>query len=272
MSVLAVRTVEKPWGRDHLPPPFAVPYGKRIGEIWFEPTEAVFSLLVKYIFTSEKLSVQVHPDDAQAKALGEYGAGEGFGGKEECWLVIDAEPGATLGIGFRKPLEADAMRAAALDGSIEDLLVWHPVSAGDFFYIPAGTVHAIGAGVSLIEIQQNSDITYRLYDYGRPRPLHLDKGLAVAKGEPYDAALHRHLPDTGTLELARGPYFIAHRVEGVPDAGLLAEYAGPMLVLPRRGVVELAGHVLRPGDCGAAPSASAIAFAPNGQTILVRAA
>lgn len=267
MSVLPVRTVEKPWGRDHLPPPFAPPLGKRIGEIWFEPNADVSSLLVKYIFTSEKLSVQVHPDDAQAQALGEYDTG-----KEECWLVIDAEPGATLGIGFHEALGAEAMHAAALDGSIEDLLVWHPVQAGDFFYIPAGTVHAIGAGVSLIEIQQNSDITYRLYDYGRPRPLHLDKGIAVARGEPYAPALHRHLPPTGTLELARGPYFTAHRVEGVPDAALLAEYAGPTLVLPRRGELELAEHVLRPGDCAAAPSASAITFSPESQSILVRAA
>ncbi len=267
MSALAVRTVEKPWGRDQLPAPFVAPYGKRIGEIWFEPVEEVYSLLVKYIFTSEKLSVQAHPDDAQAKALGEYDTG-----KEECWLVIDAEPGAALGIGFREAVSTEAMRAAALDGSIEDLLVWHLVQAGDFFYIPAGTVHAIGAGVSLIEIQQNSDITYRLYDYGRPRPLHLDKGMAVAKGEPYAPALHRHLAPTGTVELARGPYFTAHRVEGVPDAALLAEYDGPMLVLPRRGEVELAGDVLRPGECAAAPSAAAITFAPESQSILVRAA
>lgn len=267
MSALAVRTVEKPWGRDQLPAPFAAPFGKRIGEIWFEPTEDVHSLLVKYIFTSEKLSVQVHPDDAQAKALGESDTG-----KEECWLVIDAEPGATLGIGFKAPISADAMRAAALDGSIEDLLVWYPVQAGDFFYIPSGTVHAIGAGVSLIEIQQNSDITYRLYDYGRPRPLHLEKGIMVARGEAYSPALHRHLPPTGTVGLARGPYFTAHRVEGAPDSALLAEYDGPTLVLPRRGEIELGGDVLRPGECAAAPAASAIAFSPESQSILVRAA
>lgn len=272
MSALSVRTVEKPWGRDQLPPPFVAPYGKRIGEIWFEPTIDVHSLLVKYIFTSENLSVQVHPNDAQAAELGEYGASDGFGGKEECWLVIDAEPGATLGIGFKAPITPEVMRAAALDGSIEDLLDWHPVRAGDFFYIPAGTVHAIGAGVSLIEIQQNSDITYRLYDYGRPRPLHLDKGIAVARGEPYDDALHRHLEPTGTVELARGPYFTAHRVEGTPDAELLAEYAGPMLVIPRRGEVELNGDVIFPGECVAAPDVSAVMFGPGSQSIIVRAA
>jgi mannose-6-phosphate isomerase len=92
-------------------------------------------------------------------------------GKEECWLVIAAEPDAKLGIGFDQALSAEAMRKAALDGSIENLLTWHPARPGDFFYIPAGTVHAIGAGIGLIEVQQNSDITYRLYDYGRPREL-----------------------------------------------------------------------------------------------------
>jgi mannose-6-phosphate isomerase len=267
MSALSVRTVEKPWGRDILPAPFAAPYGKRIGEIWFEPVEAVSSLLVKYIFTSEPLSVQVHPDDAQAAAMGEDDTG-----KEECWLVIDAEPGAVLGIGFKAPIGPDAMRAAALDGSIEGLLDWHAVRTGDFFYIPAGTVHAIGAGVSLIEIQQNSDITYRLYDYGRPRPLRLDKGIAVARGEPYDPALHRHLEPTGTVELARGRYFTAHRIDGAPDAALAAEYAGPLLVIPRRGEVELAGDVLRPGECAAAPDVAAITFAANSQSILARSA
>jgi mannose-6-phosphate isomerase len=106
------------------------------------------------------------------------------------------------------------MRRAALDGSIEDMLVWHPVKAGDFFYIPANTVHAIGGGCSIIEIQQNSDITYRLYDYGRPRELHLDESIAVAKGEPYGARLYRHVP-AGDVPLVRGPYFQLDQVEGL---------------------------------------------------------
>ena len=178
---LPVRMVERPWGRTALPAPFAAPAGQRIGEVWFEPPALLDDLLVKYIFTSEALSVQVHPDDAQAPA--------GHRGKDECWLVLTAEPGARLGIGFDQVLSADAMRAAALDGSIERLLTWHRVQSGDFFYIPAGTVHAIGAGIGLIEVQQNSDITYRLYDYGRPRELHLDDGVAVSRLTPYDRAL-----------------------------------------------------------------------------------
>lgn len=271
MSKLPIRTVEKPWGKDVLPAPFVAPEGQRIGEIWFEPPADVPSLLVKYIFTSEKLSVQVHPSDEQAAASGETEA-TGYGGKEECWLVIDAEPGATLGVGFTGPVDAETMRAAALDGSIEDMLVWHPVKPGDFFYIPANTVHAIGAGVSLIEIQQNSDITYRLYDYGRPRELHLDKGIAVSKGEKLDPALRKHIPAHGTVELASGKYFTAHRVEGLPDDALRAAYAGPLLVIPREGEVRLGDDVLRPGDCASASGLDALTLPADGQYILVRAA
>lgn len=267
VKALPTRTVEKPWGRDALPAPFSAPVGKRIGEIWFEPPPQLSSLLVKYIFTSEKLSVQVHPNDAQAKA-----AGEADSGKEECWLVIGAEEGAVLGVGFREPVDAETMRRAALDGSIEDLLAWHPVRAGDFFYIPAGTVHAIGAGVSLIEIQQNSDITYRLYDYGRPRELHLDAGIAVARGEAHDPALRRHLPLAGTIELARGRYFTAHRVDGAADADIFAEYDRPLLVIPRKGTARVGGAALTPGECAYAASLREVQLDPEGRAILVHPA
>ena len=106
--LLPTRTVEKPWGRATLPAPFASNPGQTIGEIWFEPPADLPQLLVKYIFTSDKLSVQVHPSDKQTEA-----AGLGRQGKEECWLVIDAEPGAKLGIGFDQPLSAEAMRFEA---------------------------------------------------------------------------------------------------------------------------------------------------------------
>ncbi len=268
-GALPTRTVEKPWGREILPPPFSAPADKRIGEIWFEPPPELPSLLVKYIFTSEKLSVQVHPNDEQARAAGHDDLGGG-GGKEECWLVIDAEPGATLGVGFREALSQDQIRAAALDGSIEDLLVWHPVKAGDFFYIPANTVHAIGAGISLIEVQQNADITYRLYDYGRPRELHLDAGVAVAKGELHDPALRFHVPDSGSVKLAEGRYFTLHRLEGTPDASLRADYAGPLLVVPRTGEVRIAGEALGPGSCGWAAGIDEVKFPSDGQCLIAR--
>lgn len=266
MIRLATRAVAKPWGRTTLPAPFVAPAGERIGEIWFEPPAACPDVLIKYIFTSEKLSVQVHPDDAQAA-----GAGLGSAGKEECWLVIAAEPGANLGVGFNHAVDPATLRAAALDGSIEQLMTWYPVAPGDFFFIPAGTVHAIGAGVSLIEIQQNTDITWRLYDYGRPRELHLDAGIAVTRGVPHDPALRRHVPATGTVELVEAAHFRAHRIDGLPDADLAARYAGPVLVLPRTGVVSIGGEELEPGTCGLAQGLGAVRFAADGQAIVVAA-
>lgn len=266
MTILPTREVEKVWGRDTLPPPFAAPKHARIGEIWFEPPAQLDQLLVKYIFTSEKLSIQTHPDDDQAEAMG-----KGRQGKSECWYVIDADPGATLGVGFTRPIGSDDMRAAALDGSIEDLLVWHEVKAGDFFYIPANTVHAIGPGVSLIEVQQNSDITYRLYDYGRPRELHLDEGMAVAKGEPYDPALRQHVPERGSLRLVDGPYFLLDRVDGVPDASIAADYTGPLLVIPRDKQVSVDGVQVSPGQCALAASIESVGFPADGRCLIARA-
>jgi mannose-6-phosphate isomerase len=142
------------------------------------------------------------------------------------------------------------MRRAALDGSIERLLTWHPVRAGDFFYIPAGTVHAIGAGVSLIEVQQNSDVTYRLFDYGRPRELHLEEGLKVAKGEPYADDLHRNLPDDADSTLVDGPLFRLDQVCGPPSAAIGSAYGErPLLVIPRSGTVRIGEVEAAPGEC-----------------------
>ncbi len=246
----------RPWGRAELPPPFIAPAGEVIGEVCFTPPPSLDSLLVKYIFTSAPLSVQVHPSDADAQVRG-----LGPRGKEECWLVIAAEPGARLGIGFTEDLSAEAMRAAALDGSIEQLLEWHPVAAGDFFYIPAGTVHAIGAGVSLIEVQQNADITWRLYDYGRPRELHLGDGIAVARGTAHDPALRRHVPERGSLNLVDGPHFRLDRLDGAPDAGVANAYAGPLLVIPLDASVLVDGEPVAPGECAAAPALDAVEWA-----------
>lgn len=177
---LVAHAVEKPWGRTDIPSHVAANDGSRIGEVWFSPEQGIdLPLLVKYIFTSEKLSVQAHPNDEQAR---QYGLA---GGKSECWYVLDAAPDARLGIGLCQDLTAEELRAAALDGSIESLMEWKPVQPGSFYLIPAGTVHAIGGGVALVEIQQNNDVTYRLYDYGRPRELHLDQGVAVSVAEPY---------------------------------------------------------------------------------------
>jgi mannose-6-phosphate isomerase len=195
------RYVEKPWGRTELPPMFDAPQGERVGEVWFTDGRADLPLLAKYIFTSERLSIQVHPDDDQARARGLDR------GKTECWYILEAEAGATLGLGLKHAVSADELRHAALDGSIEHLMDWRPVRAGDFFFVPAGTVHAIGAGISLLEFQQNSDVTYRLYDYGRPRELHLDDGMTVARPERYPEALVQHLSGDEERTLVDGPHF-----------------------------------------------------------------
>ena len=262
-AALPTRMVAKPWGCDVLPAPFVAPPGQRIGEVWFEPPAALDSLLVKHIFTSEALSVQVHPSDVQTQA-----DGLGCRGKEECWLVTAAEPGAKLGIGFVRPLDQAEMRAAALDGSIEHLLEWHSVQPGDFFYIPANTVHAIGAGVALVEVQQNSDITYRLYDYGRPRELHLEQGLAVARAEPYDPALRKKLPTKGAAALVEGPYFRLDRLDGDPSPEVSARYTGPVLVIPLDSAVVIDGDTVEPGQCALAPSLQAVS--PSGRCLIAQ--
>lgn len=261
-AVLPSREVEKPWGRDTLPAPFVAPAGRRIGEVWFEPPAELPQLLVKYIFTSERLSVQVHPSNAQLPGHG----------KEECWLILDAQPGARLGIGFVEEIAAGAMRAAAIDGSIERKLAWHSVSAGDFFYIPANTVHAIGAGISLLEVQQNSDITYRLYDYGRPRELHVEHAVAVALGAPYDrASWHRRIGSSETATLVDGPLFRLDQVEGAPPEALRARYAaGPLLVIPREGPVHVGGREVTAGGCALADCLAEVEFARYGVCLLAQ--
>lgn len=260
---IETKSVEKVWGRRDLPLPFRSPGEEPIGEIWFEPPPELSQVLVKYLFTSEKLSVQVHPSDAQAP--------DGSRGKEECWLVLDAEPGATLAIGFRQSLSAEAMREAALDGSIEGLLEWHPVKAGDFFYLPAGTVHAIGPGLTLVEVQQNSDITYRLYDYGRPRELHLDEGLAVADRSVYPPHWHRWVGETASETLVDGPFFRFSQSSGPPEESVRAIHAGAVLVLPLDGSVTIEGKPIAPGECGFAPAVDRVDFSAAKRTLLVSA-
>lgn len=258
---LAARIVAKVWGRRELPPPFTVKGEEPVGEIWFDPPPELSQLLVKYLFTSEKLSVQVHPSDANAPASAR--------GKDECWLVLDAEPGATLGLGFKKEIGRDRMRAAALDGSIEDALEWHSAKAGDFFYVPAGTVHAIGPGLTLIEVQRNSDITYRLYDYGRSRELHLEQALAVATRAPYPRVRRQTIAEAASRTLVDGPYFRLSQCAGSPDAGMCALHGGPLLALPLHGEIAIEGERIAAGECGFAQDVGAVDFRRAGRTLLV---
>lgn len=258
------RYVEKPWGLAALPPMFDPPAGKKIGEVWFTGGGDL-PLLLKNLFTSERLSVQVHPDDGYARAHGHPH------GKTECWYVLGAQPDSTIALGLLHPVSKDELRAAALDGSIEQLMDWKPVRTGDFFFVPPGTIHAIGSGISLLEFQQNIDLTYRLYDYGRPRELHLDAGVAVAHGEPYGKQWSRHLPARGEVRLVDGPHFRLIRLDGPPSAAARESYAGkPLLVIPVDATVELGEETLEPGACGMARDIAELAMPAVGRALIAQ--
>jgi mannose-6-phosphate isomerase len=160
---LQQRVVERPWG----------------GEVWFTAEEEL-PLLVKFIYTHQALSFQVHPGD-------EYAADHHRSrGKTEMWYIVSAAPGAKIALGFRDTITRDMLREAAMSGEIEQYLNWVSPRTGDAFFTPAGAVHAIGGGIELWEIQENSDITYRLFDYGRGRELHLEHALQVTNTERSD--------------------------------------------------------------------------------------
>lgn len=233
--------VEKPWGRTDIPQAFGDMGGKRIGEIWYESDgPEQLPILVKWLFTSEKLSIQVHPNDSQARERGRPS------GKEECWYIVDAAPGATLGIGTTRPLDAEELRAASLSGVIEELMDWKPVTAGDYFYIPAGTVHAIGAGITLVEVQQHADITYRLFDYGRPRELHLDDGVAVSEARAYQD--RRSGNCSNDVQLVDGPHFNLWKVSSGEEFDALRKDS-QIWIIPVSGNISVGAVRGSVGDC-----------------------
>jgi len=248
---LRSRAVERIWGRRDLAGPFAPPADAAdlpIGEIWFEDgADARGELLVKYLFTTERLSIQVHPDDGAARARGHPR------GKDEAWHVLCAEPGAVIGLGLTREVSSEELRRAALDGSIERLLDWRPVRAGETFYSPAGTVHAIGAGLSLIEIQQNLDLTYRLYDYGRPRELHLDDAVAVAVPRPWSPSFAPRDIAPGRTILAAGGAFVLERW----TAG--GEVIGEAMIMPIASGGAIGGEALEAGTVWRVDGRTAIA-------------
>ncbi len=234
LQQLKPRFLEKIWGSERLEPWFNS-HGKKIGEVWFEGPE--LPLLVKFLFTTEKLSVQVHPDDTHAAKHHQSR------GKTEMWHVLAAEPGASIAAGFREPLSEDRLRDAALSGEIEGLLAWHQASPGDTFFIPAGTVHAIGGGLVLCEIQQYSDITYRLYDYGRPRELHIEQSLAVSRRGPHAARV-----ETVSEELISCAHFTVGRREITGHSEFAAPRHRFALLIVVAGSGELDGTRVNTGQ------------------------
>jgi mannose-6-phosphate isomerase len=163
-----------------------------------------FPLLVKVLFPKEKLSVQVHPDDAMAQKYGEPR------GKTECWYALDAQPEAKVALGILPGVAVEQVRGAILDSTLEELVDWLPVEKQDMIFVDAGTVHAIGPGVVLLETQQNSDLTYRMYDYGRPRELHVDLSLEAMRMKTR-AGKVAPVPENAHTKLIDVPYFCVDR-------------------------------------------------------------
>lgn len=210
-------------------------------------------VLVKFIDARENLSVQVHPDDAYAQR--EEG---GQAGKTEMWYVVDAEPGAHLVFGLNRKTSEKEMRRSLAAGTVERYLCYVPVHRDDVFFIPAGTIHAIGQGALIAEIQQNSNLTYRLYDYGRqgkdgrPRELHIDKALAVAdlsgsQTPRQPMRVLRYRPGFARESLSRCPYFQVDRCLLNSDGialGALPESFQVLLCLSGAGQVREGAEVL----------------------------
>jgi mannose-6-phosphate isomerase len=159
--------------------------------------------------------------------------------------VLAAEPGATIGLGLKAPTDAAVLRAAALDGSIIDMMIWHPCAPGDVFYTPAGTIHAIGAGVTLFEVQQNLDLTFRLFDYGRDRELHLDAALAVADLSGWAPPAALASPGPGRELLVEGQGFVLERLR-LSGSGTLA--GRPAWAAIIAGEARFGGQAARAGE------------------------
>jgi mannose-6-phosphate isomerase len=172
-----------------------------------------FPLLLKFLFPHEKLSVQVHPDDAQARRVNQPW------GKTECWYVAHAKPGAQIALGLKPGVTVAQLEQAIHEKRAEELLNWLNVYTGDMIYVSGGTVHTLGPGSVIVETQQQSDTTYRLYDYGRPRELHLKEGLAAVKLQVASGKVLRPAPvqidGSGNRQasLVTAPYFVVDMFE-----------------------------------------------------------
>jgi mannose-6-phosphate isomerase len=210
------RAVRKPWGSTDLVPWSEIQSdGAAVGELWFQRPDAeapASALLLKLLLTREPLSIQVHPDDAFARSIGLAN------GKTEAWYILSATPEAQVAVGLKRQVTAAQLRASIEDGSITELIRWQGVKKDDVVYVPAGTIHAIGAGLVLAEIQQNSDTTFRLFDHGRQREIHAGNAVAAARPGPAACqAVPQRLTDARSL-LVTSPYFVLERIDLPPNS------------------------------------------------------
>ncbi len=283
---------ERPWGRPNLRPWYPeTGTTELVGEAWLSGPECVidsgehtgrtlgeigqdfqrqlggtlekgeFPLLVKMLFPQEKLSVQVHPNDEQARAAGLPR------GKTECWYVVEAEPGATIALGLRSGVSVEDIRAGVANGTVEDLLEMLPVAEGDMIFVDAGTVHAIGKGVVLLEVQQSSDVTYRLFDYGRGRELHLEQGLAVLNTSTEAGKVESRLMD-GFGRLIEGKYFVIDRFDLQPGSAIEMSMDGTGCVVGLTGKAAVNEVLFEAGQAVIVPDGSVTLSSATGASFL----
>jgi mannose-6-phosphate isomerase len=241
-----------------------------------------FPVLVKFIFPQEKLSIQVHPDDAFASQHEQAAGGRG---KTEMWHIVWAQPEAELLIGLKHGVTKSQFVEAVHNGSVEDLLVHHSVRPGDTFFVPAGTQHAIGPGVIVCEIQEYSDLTYRVYDYdrvdssGKPRELHLDKALQVTRFSERQGGkippLALHSPDANKHLLVACDFFSTERWDCHKTTPIESEPAQFQLLVILQGSGQLIDSDFAAqyavGECWFLPaSLPTILLQPDGSTSLLR--
>jgi mannose-6-phosphate isomerase len=207
----SVEVARKPWGVAELHPWSGIDVsGEPVGELWFQRADKnapLPALLLKLLFTSEPLSIQVHPNDEFARSIGLPN------GKTEAWYILAAIPGARIALGLKRHLTPQELRASISDGSIAALTQWRPAAKGDIIFVPAGTIHAICAGIVLAEIQQRSDTTFRLFDYGRQRELHEESAVAVSDPGPVQIQPGTRRLTAARTELIASPHFVIERID-----------------------------------------------------------
>lgn len=273
----------RPWGTHDLSPVYPKTFDEKIGESWLTgdhckvqngplaerslgdlaseyerelvgeaPADQFrFPLLAKFLFPHEKLSVQVHPDDEDARSIGQPW------GKTECWYVVHAEPKAQIGLGLQPGVTRAQFQRSIEENRAEELLNWINVRAGDMFYVAGGTVHTLGPGSIIVETQQQSDTTFRLYDYGRPRELHLQDGLRaikenVASGRVKPQAFEKFGHNGNRRRsLVSAPYFVVEQFDLSASNQFEMDRNGKTSV---QILVAIEGNALL--ECPGAPSVS----------------
>ncbi|SDM92525.1 class I mannose-6-phosphate isomerase [Afipia sp. GAS231] len=246
IELASVEIKQKPWGSTNLLPwSDTSTDGKPVGELWFQRTDATApdtALLLKLLFTTEPLSIQVHPDDAFARSIGLAN------GKTEAWYILSAGPDARIALGLKHMLSSPALRSAIADGSIVDMVQWHPARAGDVVFVPAGTIHAIGAGIVLAEIQQRSDATFRLFDYGRQRELHIDSAVVAAIAGPADRQPPPMQFDEARKAVVVDAHFVLEQVEFLPGSIWTIEVEREAWLLAIGGFARIGSVKVAPGE------------------------